>query len=80
LAAGPTLAGLHETGMFSAGPAATLWPLVLIVIAAMMGVLVGRWVATRRSRLLGFIVAAPNALVLLVYGFFLIFFGMGGSR
>jgi hypothetical protein len=34
----------------------------------------------RGSLRLGAIVAAPNALVLAYYGFFLAFFGLGGSR
>jgi hypothetical protein len=80
LAAGPTVAGLHETGTLSVGPAATLWPVVSVVVAATLGVLVAGWIMARRSRLLGVVVLIPNVLVLLVYGFLLVFFGLGGSR
>jgi hypothetical protein len=79
-AVGPALAGLHETGMLSLGPPATFWPLISIVIGAMLGLSVATWVARRASVFVGIIVAGPNLLVLLFYGFFLAFFGMGGSR
>lgn len=80
LASGPTVALLHETGILSVGPRATLWPLGAIVIAAMLGVGVGRRVWSEGSRVWGAVVVTPNAMLLLYYGFFLFFFGMGGSR
>jgi hypothetical protein len=79
-AAGPSLAVLHEAGVLSLGPAATLWPLVFIVAASLLGVLVARWVARRRSRLAALVIAVPNGLIFLLYGFLLAFFGLGGSR
>jgi hypothetical protein len=79
-AAGPVMAVLHETGTLSLGPTATLWPIGFVVIAAAVGLMTGLRVAGRVSRLLGGLVAAPNLLVFLFYGFLLLFFGSGGSR
>lgn len=79
-AVGPGMAGLHEFGILSLGPAATLWPIGVIVLAAVAGLVTGLGVAARVSRLLGTMVAVPNLLVLALYGFLLLFFGLGGSR
>lgn len=78
--AGPALAGLHETGGLSVGPAATLWPIVVIVIGATAGVVTGLRLARRGASIPGVLVTAVNLVVLLFYGFLLAFFGMGGSR
>lgn len=79
-AVGPALAGLHESGLLSVGPAATLWPLGFIVMGAAVGIAVGSHVARRGSRLLGVAAALTNLAVLVFYGFLLLFFGLGGSR
>ncbi len=79
-AAGPGMAVLHETGTLSLGPSATLWPIGFVVVAAAAGLVTGLRLATRVSRGLGALVAVPNLIVLLFYGFFLLFFGFGGSR
>ena len=51
-----------------------------IVVGALAGFATGVRLATRVSRGLGALVAAPNLLVLAFYGFLLLFFGLGGSR
>lgn len=79
-AAGPFVAILHESGTLSLGPSATLWPIAFIVIAAAAGLLTGVGIAGRVSRGLGATIAVPNLLVVLFYGFLLVFFGLGGSR
>lgn len=79
-AIGPGLAALHEARIVSVGPAATLWPLVVIVMGAVLGTAVGLRLVRRGFRLSGAVLAAPNLLVLLFYGFLLAFFGLGGSR
>jgi apolipoprotein N-acyltransferase len=80
VAAGPAMAILHESGTFSLGPPATLWPIGFIVVVAAAGVATGLRVAHQTSRGWGALVVAPNLLVLLFYGFLLLFFGSGWSR
>ncbi len=80
LVIGPGTAVLHETGMLSLGPTATLWPIGFIVMAALAGLATGLRVATRVSKVLGALVVIPNFVVLGFYGFLLLFFGLGGSR
>ena len=80
LAVGPGTAVLHETGTFSPGPSATLWSIGFVVIVAVAGLVTGLRVATRVSPGLGALVGVPNALVVLFFGFLLLFFGLGGSR
>ncbi len=80
LVAGPAMAVLHQTGTLSLGPSTTLWPIAFVVVAAGAGLATGVTVAARISRRLGALVAAPNLLVLALYGFLLLFFGLGGSR
>ncbi len=77
---GPGTAVLHETGVLSLGPTATLWPIGFIVIAALAGLGTGLSIAHRVSRGLGALVAIPNLVVLGLYSFLLLFFGLGGSR
>ena len=78
--AGPSAALAHEVGLVSVGPSATLWPVGFVVFLASVGILVGVGIASRGSRLLAVTVVLPNLLVLATYGFFLVFFGLGGSR
>ena len=77
---GPAAALLHEFGLVSPGPAATLWPILSVVLAAATGVLVGLAVVRRESRRLWWLVVVSNGIVLMFYGFLLLFFGLGGSR
>jgi len=78
--AGPSAALLHEVGLLSLGPSATLWPIGFVVFVAAGGMVMGLRVAAVATRSLGLIVALPNLLVLTTYGFLLVFFGLGGSR
>jgi hypothetical protein len=80
LLVGPAMAALHETGTLPLGPGATLWPVGFVVLGATMGLLAGQAVASKGSRLVGALVALPNLVVFLFYGFLLLFFGLGGSR
>ncbi len=80
LVAGPGLTLLYETGTWSFGPGGTLWPVGFVVLASMAGLVTGWRIVRRFSRWLGTLVMVPNALMLLFYGFLLLFFGLGGSR
>lgn len=80
MVAGPVVAVLHEAGLLSLGPPATLWPVAVIVVVALVGVLMGARVWVTGSPWWGAVVVLPNLLVLGPYLFFLLFFGMGGSR
>lgn len=79
-AAGPAAALLHELDLVPLGPAASLWPLLVIVVAAGSGILVGLRIGRHDLPGLRWLAMIPNGLVLLFYGFFLLFFGLGGSR
>lgn len=80
LLAGPSAALLHEVGLLSVGPPATLWPIGFVVFVAAGGMLIGLRVASLLTRWSGVVVVLPNLLVLTTYGFLLAFFGLGGSR
>lgn len=77
---GPATAVLHELDIVSLGPAATLWPLLAIVLATVLGIVLGLRIGHRDSRRLRWVAMIPNGLVLLFYGFLFLFFGLGGSR
>lgn len=79
-AAGPATAVLHEADVLSVGPPATMWPIGFVAGAAAVGLASGLRIWRRDSRALGAVVAVPNGLVLALYGFLLLFFGLGGSR
>jgi hypothetical protein len=79
-AAGPATALLHEFNVWSPGPSASLWPLFAIVLAAVLGILLGLSIGRREFRRLGWLAVVPNTLLLFFYGFLLLFFGLGGSR
>lgn len=79
-ATGPTAALLHEFNIASPGPTASLWPVLVIVLAALMGLGLGLNFGRRSFPRLRWLVMIPNGAVLLFYGFFLLFFGLGGSR
>jgi VIT1/CCC1 family predicted Fe2+/Mn2+ transporter len=64
----------------SVGPAASLWPILVIVLVAVLGLVLGLRAGRRGPRWLRWLVVTPNGLVLLFYGFLLMFFGLGGSR
>ena len=78
--AGPGMAVLYESDVFALGPSATLWPIGFVAGAAAVGLVTGLRIGARASRALGAVVAILNGLVLAFYGFFLLFFGLGGSR
>lgn len=77
--AGPTTAFLHELDAVSLGPTASLWPLFVIVLVAVLGIFLVLRIGPD-FRLLRWLAIAPNGLVLCYYGFFLLFFGLGASR
>lgn len=77
---GPAIAALHETGILSVGPSATLWPVFSVVVVAGAGLWVVAKALDDRSIWMRLLAALPNGLVLMFYGFFLLFFGLGGSR
>ena len=78
--AGLTLAVLHESGIWSVGPDATLWPIGAIVLVAGLGLIPAFQLGARESWSLGTMLMIPNLAVVLFYGFLLLFFGLGGSR
>ena len=80
LVAGPVTAALYETGTVVLGPSGTLWPVAFVAGAGATGVVVGVVLSVRTSRVLGGLVVVSNLLVLALYGFFVLFFGLGGSR
>ncbi len=77
---GPAIAALHETGKLSVGPSATFWPVFFVVLVAGAGLVVVAKALSGRSIWIRLLAALPNGLVLMFYGFFLLFFGLGGSR
>jgi hypothetical protein len=79
-AAGPAVALFHEFDVVPFGPTASLWPLLLIVLASLFGIVLGLRIARQGFRRLRWLVVAPNGLVLCFYGFLLLFFWLGGSR
>ena len=79
-AAGPATALLHEFNVWSPGPSASLWPLLMIVLVALLGTFLGLSVGRRDYRRLRWLAAVPNTMVLFFYSFLLLFFGLGGSR
>lgn len=80
MVAGPGAALLHEVGGVPFVPAATLWPILLVVVAATAGIVVAVRIVGRGPGWLRWFVAIPNTLVLIFYAFLLVFFGLGGSR
>lgn len=80
LIAGPGVAVLYESDIVSVGPSATLWPVAFVALVAAAGMVLGIKVALTGPRWLGVLVALANGLVLMFYGFLLVFFGLGGSR
>ena len=79
-AAGPAAVLVHELDLVPLGPAAGLWPLMVIVLAAGFGLFLGLRIGRRDLRWLRCLAAIPNAATLCFYGFLLLFFGLGGSR
>lgn len=78
--AGPATAFLYESGLVPLGPTASLWPYAVIVLAAVVGIFLGLKIRHRGMRRLHWLAVLLNGLVLCFYGFFLLFFGLGGSR
>ncbi|MEX2529432.1 MAG: hypothetical protein WD960_01555 [Gemmatimonadota bacterium] len=79
-AAGPATALLHEFDVLSLGRTAGLWPLLVIVLAAAFGMILGLRIGRRGFQWLRWLAMIPNGVVLCLYGFLLLFFGLGGSR
>jgi len=79
-AAGPATALLHEFDVVPLGPTASLWPLLVIVLAAALGIFLGLSIGRQDFRRLRWLVMMPNGVVLCFYSFLLLFFGLGGSR
>ena len=80
LFAGPGIAFLYERGSLSPRSPAGLWSIVPVVLVAGVAVVVGVRAVIQRPRWLGYLVVTADGLVVLLYGFLLIFFGLGGSR
>lgn len=78
--AGPASAVLHEAGVISIGPPATLWPIASVCLLAMCGLILAHRATAGSSPGIRWIAALPNGVVLLFYGFLLTFFALGGSR
>jgi len=79
-AAGPSTALLHEFDLVPLGPTASLWPVLVIVLASVLGIVLGLRIGRQGLRRLRWLAVMPNALILCFYGFLLLFFGLGGSR
>ena len=79
LVGGPGIAFLYERGSLP-GSSGGLWSLLPVILVAAAAVAVGVKAAIRGPRWLGYLVVTVNILVVLFYGFFLLFFGLGGSR
>ena len=77
---GPTAALLYEARVLVVGPSGSLWPVGFVVGAAATGLWIGLRLGRGRSRASGAVIALVNGAVLAYYGFFLLFFGLGGSR
>lgn len=77
---GPGVAILHEYNIFSIGPDATLWPLVSIVLVSGLGIILIIRIAFQQSSRFLWLAMIPNGVILLFYGFLLLFFGLGGCR
>lgn len=80
LLVGPTAAFLHEADVLGIGPSGSLWPIGFVAVAAAAGFSMGLRLRKGGIRALGAIASLVNAIVLAYYGFFLLFFGLGGSR
>lgn len=79
-AAGPAAALLYEFDLVPGGPTASLLPVLAIVLAASFGIVLGLKIGRHYLRGMRWLAVLPNTLVLCFYGFFLLFFGLGGSR
>ena len=79
-AAGPAAVLVHELHLVPLGLAASLWPLLVIVLAAGFGLLLGLRSGRCDRPWLRWLAAIPNAAILCFYGFLLLFFGLDGSR
>lgn len=80
LLVGPTAAFLHEARVLVIEPSGSLWPIGFVAGAAATGLWIGLRLRKGGWRALGAIISLVNGIVLAYYGFFLLFFGLGGSR
>ncbi len=74
------MAWLHETGTLQVGASASLAPVAAVVLVAGVGLWVGIRAIVRGPRWAGVLAGLANGAVLALYGFLLVFFGLGGSR
>lgn len=58
-AAGPAAALLHESDVVPLGPTASLWPLLVIVLASVFGIVLGLRIGRQDSRRLRWLVLFP---------------------
>ena len=80
LLVGPTAALLYEGRLLVIGPSGSLWPIGFVAGAAATGLWIGCRLSGGGSRAAGAVIALVSGAVLAYYGFFLLFFGLGGSR
>lgn len=66
-ATGPTAALLHESNVISPGPTASLWPVLVIVLVALIGLVLGLSAGRRSFPRLRWLLMIPNGAVLLLY-------------
>jgi hypothetical protein len=78
--AGPTVAGLSETGhlrFFASAPLLETW---LVATIAALGVGIGIFAIFRGAKVAGVVCLLTSAPVLALYGFIAAFYTLGGSR
>ena len=80
LVAGPAVVLAHESGSIPWLPPATFWPTAVVVLVAMVALGFGIRSARRSPRWVGFLIIFVNGPIVGLYGFLLVFFGLGGSR
>lgn len=80
LVAGPAVVLAYESGSIPWLPSATLWSTAAILLAAVVALGFGIRRARRSPRWVGFLIILVNGPIVGLYGFLLVFFGLGGSR
>lgn len=78
--AGPVAAAAYEGGVLPTPGLDGLGTLVPVIVVAAAGAGVALWATRRPPRWMGVAGLLTNGAVLAVYGFLLLFFGLGGSR
>ncbi|MDH3298124.1 MAG: hypothetical protein OEM96_07605 [Gemmatimonadota bacterium] len=80
LLAGPAGILADESGSIPWLPSATFWPKALVLLLAAVALGYGIRRARRSPRWVGFLIIFVNGPIVGLYGFLLVFFGLGGSR